>query len=206
MRFAQNLLAFIVSGEKPGVILIGLPLYVTWPFSLTVFNILSFVLPSLYLSGASSSGDPGCARTPQGPAVFVILWFWDPVILRCWCVRIPRSQVASGTLRSWYDQAPGILWFCNPGHVREPGSGVSFGFCGLAEEFASKVIWHRLEGIQATGQVEFLRSWILLVPVTPGGVGTDIVSSSPGSYDPGCVRVPGSGASSGCCGMNTLLF
>ena len=29
MRSSQNLLAFIVSGEKPGVILIGLPLYVT---------------------------------------------------------------------------------------------------------------------------------------------------------------------------------
>jgi hypothetical protein len=29
MISAQNLLAFIVSGEKSGVILIGLPLYVT---------------------------------------------------------------------------------------------------------------------------------------------------------------------------------
>ena len=29
MRSAQDLLAFIVSGEKSGVILIGLPLYVT---------------------------------------------------------------------------------------------------------------------------------------------------------------------------------
>ena len=29
MTFAQHLLAFIVSGEKSGVILIGLPLYVT---------------------------------------------------------------------------------------------------------------------------------------------------------------------------------
>ena len=41
MSSAQDLLAFIVSGEKSGVILIGLPLYVTWPFSLTAFNILS---------------------------------------------------------------------------------------------------------------------------------------------------------------------
>ena len=37
----QDLLAFMVSGEKSGVILIGLPLYVTRPFSLTPFNILS---------------------------------------------------------------------------------------------------------------------------------------------------------------------
>jgi hypothetical protein len=37
----QDLLAFIISGEKSGVILIVLPLYVTWPFSLTAFNTLS---------------------------------------------------------------------------------------------------------------------------------------------------------------------
>ena len=37
----QALLAFIVSGEKSGVILIGLPLYVTWPFFLAAFKILS---------------------------------------------------------------------------------------------------------------------------------------------------------------------
>ena len=40
MRSSQDLLAFIVSGEKYGVILISLPLYVTWPLSLTAFNIL----------------------------------------------------------------------------------------------------------------------------------------------------------------------
>ena len=37
----QDLLASIFSGEKFGVILIGLPLYVTWHFFLTAFNILS---------------------------------------------------------------------------------------------------------------------------------------------------------------------
>ena len=42
MRFAQNILAFMVTGKKFGVILIGLPLEVTCPFSLTAFNILSF--------------------------------------------------------------------------------------------------------------------------------------------------------------------
>jgi hypothetical protein len=35
-------MAFIVSGEKSGVILIGRPLFVTWPFSLTAFNIICF--------------------------------------------------------------------------------------------------------------------------------------------------------------------
>ena len=37
MTSALDLLAFIVSGEKSGVILIGLPLYVTWSFSHTAF-------------------------------------------------------------------------------------------------------------------------------------------------------------------------
>jgi hypothetical protein len=41
MTSSQDLLTFIVSGEKYCVILIGLPLYVTCPFSLTAFNILS---------------------------------------------------------------------------------------------------------------------------------------------------------------------
>ena len=41
IRSAQDLLALMVSGEKSGVILTGLPLYVTWPFPLTAFNILS---------------------------------------------------------------------------------------------------------------------------------------------------------------------
>ena len=37
----QDLLAFTASGEKSGVVLIGLPLYVTCSFFLTAFNILS---------------------------------------------------------------------------------------------------------------------------------------------------------------------
>ena len=40
MMSVQALLAFIVSVEKSGVILIGLPLYVPWSFSRTAFNIL----------------------------------------------------------------------------------------------------------------------------------------------------------------------
>ena len=43
MTSAQDLLPFIVSGEKSGITLIGLPLYVTWLFknNLTAVNILS---------------------------------------------------------------------------------------------------------------------------------------------------------------------
>ena len=42
MTSDQALLAFIVSVEKSGIILIGLPLCVTWPFFLVAFNSLSF--------------------------------------------------------------------------------------------------------------------------------------------------------------------
>jgi hypothetical protein len=37
----QALLAFRVSVEKSGIIMVGQPLYVTWPFSLADFNNLS---------------------------------------------------------------------------------------------------------------------------------------------------------------------
>ena len=37
-----DLLAFIVPGEKSSVVLIGLPLYITRPFSITAFNIFHF--------------------------------------------------------------------------------------------------------------------------------------------------------------------
>jgi hypothetical protein len=39
MTSVQDPLAFRVSVEKSGVLLIGLPLYVSWPFSPTAFNI-----------------------------------------------------------------------------------------------------------------------------------------------------------------------
>ena len=35
----------------------------------------------------------------------------------------------------------------------------------------------RLEGTRATDQVGFLNTWVLLVPVTPGGVARDVVST-----------------------------
>ena len=49
MTSAQDFLAFRVSDEKSVVILIDLPLYVTWPFLLTAFNILSLFCVSSVL-------------------------------------------------------------------------------------------------------------------------------------------------------------
>ena len=53
------------------------------------------------------------------------------------------------------------------------------GAVGLAAEFAPKVNQDRPEGNQATGWARFLVHWILLVPVTPGIVRTDVVFYSP---------------------------
>ena len=49
MTSDQALLVFIVSVEKSGVILIDLPLYGTWPFSLAAFNILSLLCAFRFL-------------------------------------------------------------------------------------------------------------------------------------------------------------
>jgi hypothetical protein len=43
MTFVQDFLSFKVSVEKTSAILIGMSLYVTWPFPLTVFNIHSLL-------------------------------------------------------------------------------------------------------------------------------------------------------------------
>ena len=43
MTFDQALLAFILSVEKSGIILIGLSLYISWLFSLAAFNTLSLL-------------------------------------------------------------------------------------------------------------------------------------------------------------------
>ena len=62
------------------------------------------------------------------------------------------------------------------------GVELPLGVVGLAAEFRPKVcsgLQLRAEGTCATGRAGFLSPWILLVPVTPGGVGTDVVSSSP---------------------------
>jgi hypothetical protein len=58
MTSVQDLLAFIVSGEKCGVILIGLPLYFTLPFSFTAFNIVYLVYLLFFFFRSSLFGVP----------------------------------------------------------------------------------------------------------------------------------------------------
>ena len=84
-------------------------------------------------------------------------------------------------LGSW---DPGILGSCDPlvlGVLEHLGVELPLGVVGLAAEFVPKVCsghWLRPEGTCATGWVEFLGAWVLLVPVT-SGVGVDVVSSPP---------------------------
>ena len=55
------------------------------------------------------------------------------------------------------------------------GVELPLGVLGLAVELEHQL---RPEGTHATGRLEFLGAWVLLVPVT-SGVGADVVSSSP---------------------------
>ena len=74
------------------------------------------------------------------------------------------------------------------------GVELLLGVVGLAAEFTPKVCsGHRFrpEGTHATGQAGFLCPWILLVPVTPSGVGTDVVFYSPVILRSWCAKVPG---------------
>ena len=87
---------------------------------------LSLMLPALAMSNWSlsflwswlcqNSSESSCLCDP------VILGFCDPE-----CVGAPGSQAAFRTLRSWCDQAPGILGFSDPGHVRTSRSGAASG-------------------------------------------------------------------------------
>ena len=77
---------------------------------------------------------------------------------------------------------PPYLWSYDPGHVRAPGIGASGGCCDTGCRVQAHVcwgFWPKLEGTCATGQVWFPHFWILLVPITPGMVGTDVVFSTP---------------------------
>jgi hypothetical protein len=69
-------------------------------------------LPLLSLTRACSSCDPGCDKLLRIQLDSVTPWFSDPGL-----VRAPGSQAASGTLKSWYDQAPR---FYDPEHVSAP--------------------------------------------------------------------------------------
>ena len=56
MTLDHDLLAFIVSSEKSGVILTGLSLYVTWPFSFAALNILYSVCKEAFFWNQSIWG------------------------------------------------------------------------------------------------------------------------------------------------------
>ena len=113
------------------------------------------------------------------------LWFYDSRILWSWycgCVRAPGSQAASGTLRSWYDQAPGILGSCEPGPVKVSGSRASSGCCGTVYRVCAQGL---LRALAQTDQKEPvpLVWWSSSVPgscyTQSLPFGTDVVSSSP---------------------------
>ena len=141
---------------------------------------LMCLLPSIYLIGPCPSYDPGWFRIPQSSAFSVILWFQDPVNLRFWVCQ--SSWLSSFLwdpeillwLSSWNH---GILESSDPVHVTVPGSNTSSGEWGAAHCF-------RNQGTPALtrrnlNQSGLLVHWNLLVPITLGGVGADVVFYSP---------------------------
>jgi hypothetical protein len=97
------------------------------------------------------------------------LWFCDSGILWSWdagYVRAPGSQAASGTLRSWFGQAPVILWSYDPGCVRAPENGASSGYCGTGCRVPTKGL------LRATDQTRRnLCLWSGKIPVCLGPTG-----------------------------------
>ena len=97
------------------------------------------------------------------------------------CFRASGSQVTSGTLRSWCNQAPEILWFCDPMILSmleslRVGLPLGVGFRVHAQGLLRALAQNGKNLCHWSG--EFLGSWILLVPLTPR-IWIDVISSSP---------------------------
>jgi hypothetical protein len=102
-------------------------------------------------------------------------------------VKLALGPRAPGVTKSFWD--PGILGSrdygipvsCGIECVRVHVSGSFSGFCGTGCSVHAQGLLRaeaQTEGTRATGQVEFLGVWVLLVTVTSGVV-SDVVSSSP---------------------------
>jgi hypothetical protein len=105
-------------------------------------------LPLPYLIGAWPFCNPYWVRTPQ---LQLSLWSCESGILRFWCVRVSGSQASFETLRSWCDQASGILGSWDPG-IRGPkildmqkhlGVKTPLGTIGLSAQFAPQVFFFK---------------------------------------------------------------
>jgi hypothetical protein len=115
---------------------------------------LKFSLPSICLIGACHSLiaiDSELLRVQLClcSCDFGILWFWDSG-----CVRVFDSQAFSETLKSWHDQAPGILGFWDlkiPGVLESLDVVPPLGTVGLSAEFETKADQSRWEGTRDTG-------------------------------------------------------
>jgi hypothetical protein len=156
-----------------------------------------------------------CVKTPHSPVVFVTLWFQDSVILGVseflgfklplepWDPGVTKLLGSCEPVILW-PCGPVILWSCDPGHDRVPGSGASSGCCGLwswCPKYDQVTYLDRKEPNPLVRQGSFISGyrWSQLLPMVLEQI---FCLLHLWSYDPGHVRVPGSGASSGYCPMN----
>jgi hypothetical protein len=108
-----------------------------------------------YLIETCPSCNPGWVRTLQSPAFSVILWFWDPVILKFWLCQ--SSWLLSFLpLRPWVSWYPKILGVLDCLEVVP-----TLGIMGLSTEMEIMVDHRWMEGTWSTGQArfQFLCSW-----------------------------------------------
>jgi hypothetical protein len=132
---------------------------------------LSLVLPALVISYCTCpSCDLCCVRTHQSPAVSVILWFCDPMILRSWvCHRSPPGgvKVFLGPWDSGVTKllGPVILWSFDPRGAKAPGGLPSPG------SWAGWRVWVQglLRALPYTRRNLCHRSWGVLVCLGPAG-------------------------------------
>jgi hypothetical protein len=141
-----------------------------WWCQLTLVSIAYVhMLASCHLIISSATCPHHIWLEPVLPVILVVsellrvqlsLWSYDSGILWSWdsrCVRALGSQAASGTLRSWCDQALEILGSWDPvdlGMLEYLRVEPFLGVVGLATEFAPKVCsvhWPRPEKTHATG-------------------------------------------------------
>ena len=119
-----------------------------------------YLKSSVYLFGACPSCNPSWFTTSQSSAFFVILWFWDPGMLRLW---VHQSSWQSSFL--WNPEI--LVWpsSWDPGikDLRSKILGVfehlevvpPLATIGLSAKFKTKVDHHWLEGTWTTDQAGF---------------------------------------------------
>jgi hypothetical protein len=161
-------------------------------------------LPLLSLTGAWPSCDSGSVRTPQSPAVFMILWFCDPVILwSCDPVILGVLQLlwVKLPLGSWNLGVTRLLRYCCQSYLESCFLWVLQGWVGSQSPEFALGTWENWKEPMPLAGLRFVFPWFLwgqsyrwvLEKMLWPQLWSWVWQSSGA---PGCVQSPGSRASS----------